>query len=53
MKIYFATTAIGNEDIHERGMLDIYHRLLSYFLIKTESFECHKVFDVIRKENSK
>lgn len=51
MKIYLATSAPGNETIRERGMLNISKRLLSYYHIQNQLFECHKIFEVIRSEN--
>ena len=51
MKIYLAATAPGNESIRKEGMLYIYTRLLSYFLIKEKMFESHKIFKVIKHEN--
>lgn len=50
MKIYLATTAPGNEQWRERGMLDIPQRLLSYYHILKNQFECWDVMKVIIKE---
>jgi len=51
MKIYLATTGPGNETVRERGMLDISRRLLSYYHICNQLFECDKVLEVIKREN--
>lgn len=53
MKIYLASTAPGNEKIRKKGMLDIYNRLLSYYLIKNNNFEDKFVFLTIKKEKEK
>ncbi len=50
MKIYLATTAPGNEQQRPRGMLDVQRRLLSYFHVLHNMFECADVFGVIVKE---
>jgi len=50
MKIYLASTGPGNETQRERGMLPIDKRLLSYYHIKDEQFQCHIVFQTIKKE---
>ena len=50
MKIYLATTAPGNEQWRERGMMDIPRRLLSYYHILKNQFECRDVMKIIIKE---
>lgn len=51
MIIYFAATAPGNEAQRERGMINLENRLLSYFLISHNMFECGNVFEKIKHEN--
>ncbi len=53
MKIYLATTAPGNEVQRERGMMDIPKRLLSYWHLVGNKFECWDVFKVIIKGKKK
>lgn len=51
MKIYLAASAPGNESIHERGMLPIDKRLLSYYFIETKpGMEIDKIFYAIKRE---
>jgi hypothetical protein len=51
MKIYLATTAPGNEQWREGGMMNISRRLLSFFHILKNQFECREVLAAIIKEN--
>lgn len=51
MKLYLAATAPGNEIKRAHGMLLIPTRLLSYYLIKTNGFDCGAVFTSIKKYN--
>jgi hypothetical protein len=51
MKIYLASSAPGNEQQRERGMLSIPRRLLSFFLVKMKMLENDKIFNVIKYEN--
>lgn len=53
MKIYLATTAPGNESQREKGMMDIGQRLLSYWHLIGNKFECLDVFKVIIKGKKK
>lgn len=47
MIMYLAATAPGNENIHEDQMMPIQERLLSYYLIRENKFECRNVFNAI------
>lgn len=48
MKIYLAATAPGNE----KGNIYIPRRLLSYYLLKNEMMENHKVFEQIKEKKA-
>lgn len=52
MKIYLASTAPGTEGGKKR-ILDIRHRLLSYYIIQAKMFEEPRVFDAIVKARRK
>lgn len=49
MKIYLAASAPGNENMREFGFITFPRRLLSYFLIKKNQFECNDIFKNIIK----
>jgi len=51
MILYLAASAPGNEHPRKRHMLEIENRLLSYYLIKFNKFECGNVFSVINNIN--
>lgn len=51
MKIYLASTAIGNEGPQKYGMIEIKNRLLSFYCIKFSKFENHLVFTKIKQRN--
>ncbi len=52
MKIYLASTAPGTEGEKKR-ILDIRHRLLSYYIIQAKMLEEPRVFDAIVKARRK